>query len=179
MKAASHNLPSISRSISCCPLTALQERNNWTYRFFFSPLSLKMHPFMLIGFIMLVHSRVSTKKTARSQKKKGHLGRLVFFLSIWSVWILLYFPDNQWSKGWSLRTARQRLCCHTFWIWQLAPIWLNFKRLTMLWTLCIKCPSIYLDSFTMLLLIWEVFYSLSMSPHGWVEWSFLTLMLFY
>lgn len=106
-----------------------------------------MHPFMLIGFIMLVHSRVSTEKDSSFSEKKGHLGRLMFFLIIWSVWILLKFPDNQWSKGWSLRTARQRLCCHTFWIRQLAPIWMNFKRLTMLWTLCIKCPSIYLDIF--------------------------------
>lgn len=178
MKAASCNLPSMSRSIPCCPLSALQDTNSWSYSFFFfSSLSKNESIYANRFYYVGPGSRVSTEKTARSQEKKGHLGRLVFLLSVWSVWILLNFPDNQWSKDWSLGTARRRLCCHTFWIRQLAPIWVNFKRLTMLGSLCIKSPSIYLDISTMLLLIWEVFYSLSVSPHGWVEWNFLTLML--
>lgn len=72
IKASLSNLPSISPSIPCCPLTALQERNSWAdhepKESFFSSnnASIYANRFYCVGS----GSRISAEKTARSQKER-------------------------------------------------------------------------------------------------------------
>lgn len=146
MKAVLSNLPSISRSVLCCPLTALQERNSWAdhepKESFFSlalsnDASIYANRFYYVG----PGSRVSTEKTARSQKERGpgkscvireHLKRVDPSKLSWpSKTEDVEPPDRSCAVTPSGSSSSTRICT-------------NFKHLTVLWTLCIKWPSIYL-----------------------------------